>query len=322
MRVIQSSLHFPLASVKPLERLLGYRAFCLQVTHDALAQGAVERTSSPVTGRPGEPFGMVDGFRYLRCPDTGSVFLDRTAREWGRLLAAVSAYRQSPQAFQADLAAVRAESVYLPKLDWIATTLRIQGIARPRVLEVVTPPSEFTALLRTALGSDSVVVATESDLVTAGREGRSSGPVVQAAVLLEALDRVDDPVALLRGVYLAVAPEGLIFVTGLVVSGFDMAVLGTRSRYLYPPDRANCFTLAGLQQLLIQSGFELLEVSTPGLLDVEIMQAHLAEDPSLELPPFERALVTADEETRQAFQTFLQENRLSSFARLVGIKRG
>lgn len=322
MRVIQSSLHFPLTSVKPLDRLLRYRAYCLQATQAAFARGTVPRTQSLVAGGPLETFGQVDGFVYMRCAQTGSLFLDRVARDWGGLLAEVSAYRHSPQAFQSDLAASRTETVYLPKLDWVVNTLRMQAIPRPRVLEVVTPPSEFTALLAGTSAIADVVVATEADLVAAGRAGAFKGPHVQAAVLLEALDRADDPEYLLRGVRLALAPGGLIFVTGLVASGFDMAVLGVRSRYLYPPDRTNCFSLAGLEQLLTRIGFSLLEVSTPGVLDVEIVQAHLAHDPALALSPFERAFVSTEEETRAAFQTFLQQNRLSSFARLVGAKRG
>ncbi len=319
MRVIQSSFHFPLASVKPLDRLLSYRAFCLRATHEAFARGTKPRTQSPATGGPAEPFGQVDGFTYVRCVETGSLFLDRVARGWDGLLAEVSAYRHSPQAFQSELAAARAETVYQPKLDWVANTLHMQGLRRPRVLEVVTPPSEFTALLAGSPAVADVMVATEAELSGDRRSGTAPGAAVQAAVLLESLDRADDPERLLRGVHTALAPGGLVFVTGLVASGFDMMVLGLRNRYLYPPDRTNCFTLQGLEQLLGRSGFDLVEVSTPGVLDVEIVQAHLSHDLLLRLSGFERALLAADE-AHSAFQTFLQQNRLSSFARLVGSK--
>lgn len=322
MRVIQSSLHFPLASVKPLDRLLSYRAYCLRATQDAFARGSVTRSASPATGGPLEPFGEVDGFIYLRCANTGSLFLSQVAPDWGRLLAEISAYRHSPQAFQSELAAARAEAVYQPKLDWIVNTLHMQGVRRPRVLECVTPPGEFTAFLAGSPAIADVVVATEAELIEAGRHEATGQSRVQAAVLLESLDRADDPEQLLRGVRQALSPGGLLFVTGLVASGFDMAVLGSRNRYLYPPDRTNCFTLEGLERLLARMGFDLLEMSTPGVLDVEIVLAHLAHDPSLSLSAFERALLMANDETRTAFQTFLQENRLSSFARLVGRRIG
>jgi hypothetical protein len=111
-----------------------------------------------------------------------------------------------------------------------------------------------------------------------------------------------------------------LFITALVRSGFDFAALGTHNLYLYPPDRANCFSLDGLERLLSDAGCSLIEVSTPGVLDVEIVRAHLAHDPSLPISSFERQLVTGDEDTRRAFQAFLQENKRSSFARVLAQK--
>ena len=104
-------------------------------------------------------------------------------------------------------------------------------------------------------------------------------------------------------------------------SGFDVGVLGLRNLYLYPPDRANCFSRRGLELLLTRAGFTLLEVSTPGVLDVEIVQAHLRQIPSLILSGFERQLLAATAETQAAFQAFLQQHGMSSFARVVARKR-
>ncbi len=70
-----------------------------------------------------------------------------------------------------------------------------------------------------------------------------------------------------------------------------------------------------------QAGLTLLEVSTPGVLDVEIVRAHAQADPALPLSVFERQLVTADETRRAEFQTFLQQQGFSSFARLVAKKQ-
>jgi hypothetical protein len=143
---------------------------------------------------------------------------------------------------------------------------------------------------------------------------------IQAAVLLESLDRVHHPQHVLRRVAGCLEEGGLLFVTALVASGFDLAVLGLKNLYLYPPDRMNCFSLHGLLRLLEQSGFESVEVSTPGVLDVQIVRAHLQRDPALPLSMFERQLVGMHEEG-QAVQAFLQQSRLSSFARIVASKR-
>ena len=311
---------FPLSSVKPLDGLASYRKRCLEETRRACHGGTHRRTHCPVTGTPLAPLGRVGSFEYLRCPDTGSMFLAElpSSAAWAELLGAVSRYRHSRQTFHAGIARTRNEHVYGAKLEWIKSVLRIEQCAAPRVLEVATPPSEASALLQESGLFEHVVTMNEMEY------GLPLEPDVRqqvgAAVLFESLDRVDDPVALLRAVKECLMPGGLIFVTALVSSGFDVAVLGLQNLYLYPPDRTNCFSLSGLEQLLRGAGFTLLEVSTPGVLDVEIVQTHRHADPALPLSDFERQLLAADHETQHAFQTFLQQNRMSSFARIIGKK--
>ncbi len=317
---IETGDTFPLASVKPFEGLMPYRQRCLQETRKACQGGTVRRERSPVSGARLEPLGAVEGFEYLGCPESGSLFLAElpASAEWARLLGLVSRHRQSAETFHADVAQTRAEHVYSPKLEWIQSALRMQGLERPSVLEVVTPPSAVTALLRGCGSFSEVTTVNEMELAMA--QATAPRERVEAAVLFESLDRVDDPAALLAAVRDRVADGGLLFVTALVSTGFDVAVLGLRNMYLYPPDRTNCFSLQGLEVLLRQAGFTLLEVSTPGVLDVEIVQTHLRHDPSLPLSGFDRQLLGADRQTLEAFQTFLQQNRMSSFARIIGRK--
>lgn len=316
---IETDQTFPLSSVKPFDGLTPYRARCVSETRLACAAGTRRRATSPVSGSPLLPAGAVEGFEYLRCPDTGSLFLAELAppASWSELLSRVSRYRQSSGTFHAGIAEARQEHVHSPKLEWIRSSLRMQGMVQPAALHVATPPSEATGLLEACGAFRRVTVVNEMDL---GPHSMADREQFGAAVLFESLDRVDDPAALLAAVHRGLLPGGLVFVTALVCSGFDVAALGLKNLYVYPPDRTNCFSLSGLERLLQREGFVLLEVSTPGVLDVEIVQTHLRADPALPLSEFERQVCLADQETRQAFQTFLQQNRMSSFARLIGRK--
>ncbi len=319
MRSSQTSVTFPLSAVKPLDRLQDYREACLHATRRVLAGGSVRRQTCPVEGNALTRFGMVGDLPYGRCPSCQSMFLEdvATPARWSALIEEVARRRQAPEGFHAGLAQSRADTVYAPKLEWIQETLHLQHLVGPRMLEVAGGPNPFTELLRDSrLGG---AVATESIGAVAAESVGGSEPV-NAVLLLEALDQADDPVKLLRAVQRRLVNGGLVFVTALVSSGFDMVTLGARNLYLCPPDRTNCFSLKGLSSLLTQTGFRLLEVSTPGVLDVEIVHAHLRQDPSLPLSSFERQILEADEAARQAFQAFLQAQGLSSFARLVGRK--
>ena len=321
MRSVQTYDRFPLSSVKPLENLQGYRRHCLTQTGAVLEKGSFPREFSPITGDRLIPVGDIQGLPYARCSQTGSLFLAQlpSASEWSRLLSETTRHRAS-SGIHSRLAQSRTDNVYAPKLDWIQESLRLQEMVKPRLVHVGTFPSEFTPLLSES-GLCSELVACDEMRWSLGLNA-SSGPrgPLHAAVLLESLDRVSDPAALLAGVSDLLVDGGLLFVTALVSSGFDMAVLGLHNQYLYPPDRANCFSLRGLTTFLSGAGFSLIEVSTPGVLDVEIVREHLRYDQGLSISDFERQLVESDGQVQEAFQTFLQQQGLSSFARIVARK--
>lgn len=318
MQSIQIGQNFDLAKVKPLEGLLQYREYCIQSTKRALAGGSWARKASPISNEPLEPWATIEGLEYGRCPQTGSLFLTSLpfAADWAQLLATISQYRFS-KAFHADIKQSRVKNVYEPKKIWIEDTLRMHGFQGPHVLEVATPPSELFHLLKSSDFFGEVLVGDEMRL-SAGQEKIKN---FDAAVLLESLDRVDQPGNLLKNLSSSLKKGGLIFVTALVASGFDAVVLGQKNVYLHPPDRANFFSMDGLQQLLLSNGFELLEVSTPGILDVEIVKSHWMQKRTPPLSEFERRLLESEPSLQAMFQDFLQRSCLSSFARMVGRKR-
>lgn len=317
MRSVQTMTTFPLEAVKPLERLAAYRARCLEATRAALAQAGPRPVRSPLDGGPLAPWASVEGLPYVRDPATDSWFLAArpSAARWAALLREVSAARNAPDGVHTRLAPTRTEHIARAKAEWVREALRLQRLPRPRLLCPVVPPERVTGLLAESAPEAELLVVDEPAL-TQGQAPRGIAPAT-AALLFESLDRAWDPAQLLRTVAGMLAPGGLLFVTALVSSGFDLAVLGARNQYLYPPDRANCFSRTGLERVITQAGFSLIEVSTPGVLDVEVLRAHLRQDPALAVSPFERRLAEAGPETQGAFQAFLQQQGLSSFARAL-----
>ncbi|PIQ84438.1 MAG: hypothetical protein COV75_02165 [Candidatus Omnitrophica bacterium CG11_big_fil_rev_8_21_14_0_20_63_9] len=318
-RIIQSQDQIPLAAVKPIDQgFLKYRAQCLKASQAALRHPA-HRRASPVSGAPLSPAGDVEGIPYGCCPDTGGFFmLELPAPErWREVLVETSGLRRSPETLHAELAQSRTDTVYAPKLEWIGETLRLHGMRQPLMLEAVTEPSSFRTLLKESALCSDVIPVDETKLIAQ----RVPGGPFQAAVLLESLDRVSDPAGLVRGVAAHLEEGGLLFVTALVSSGLDFSILGLNSLYLFPPDRTNCFSLQGLRRLLQRSGFDLVEESTPGALDVQIVREHLQRDPALPRSVFERQLLEMNDEGQAALQAFLQQWGLSSFARIVAKRR-
>jgi len=136
--------------------------------------------------------------------------------------------------------------------------------------------------------------------------------------LFEVADHTSDINLLFRKFNQWLKPGGLCFVTSIIISGFDFQVLWDKSENLFPPDRLNVFSVQGFNDLFKRHGFECLEFSTPGILDLENVKRTAAHNPELILPRFIKNLVSSGEDKLgQAFQEFLQANLLSSYARMV-----
>jgi hypothetical protein len=150
-------------------------------------------------------------------------------------------------------------------------------------------------------------------------EGKEEADVFTA---FEVIERIFDPAEFIRKAYGVCKSKGLFFLTTNTGSGFEYQVLNGKSPRLHPPDRLNLLSIEALQDLLTGAGFELIEVSTPGRLDVEIVRNAAANDPSIKLPVFLRYLFSQrDEKAWHSFQGFLQENQLSSFLRIAARKK-
>jgi len=142
-------------------------------------------------------------------------------------------------------------------------------------------------------------------------------PRADVVSLLESVDRAADVGRLIQGVVNALPAGGLCFVTTTLGSGFDIQALWGDSPIIFPPDRLNLLTVEGWEALASGAGLEIIEFSTPGLFDVEIVRRH-REAVRGGLPRFLDYLVGGrDRQVRGEFQQFLQKSRLSSHGRIL-----
>ncbi len=135
--------------------------------------------------------------------------------------------------------------------------------------------------------------------------------------MFDALDRAYSPRETLQWAHSHLNPKGFCFITGILSTGLDTLVQGARSNSIIPPDRFNSFSYEGLVELAENVGFEIVEFSTPGALDVENLSRALASQPSSNDFLNYALNVRKSETLKLEFQEFLQKNQLSSRARLA-----
>lgn len=200
--------------------------------------------------------------------------------------------------------AVRREKMIKPRSQWVVDSAR-EHLPRASVYaDIGTEQEGYVA-----------EIEAEDQFTTVVRDA-GDGPA-DVVSLFEVADRTSDVDALFARVRGMLPECGLVFVTAVLVSGFDLQVLWDRADNVFPPDRLNVFSVEGLEALFARHGFEALELSTPGILDVEIVAATLERDPDAPVPRWARYLLGRDEHTRRAFQQFLQSELLSSYGRAV-----
>lgn len=181
--------------------------------------------------------------------------------------------------------------------------------------------SHFPALRRisvTGLASASARVPLAKS-VSLDRLKSGSVDVITA---LDVLDRAYDPRRTISTFASLCRRGGVLLTTTNTGSGFEYLVLGEHSSRLVPPDRLNLLTVEAITKLLTKNGFELLDVATPGKLDVQVVQEALKENPHLPLGTFlEHLLRFRSPMALESFQNFLQLNDLSAYLRIAAVKK-
>jgi len=101
---------------------------------------------------------------------------------------------------------------------------------------------------------------------------------------------------------------GLFIATTLSGTGIDIRELWEKSKSVSPPFHLNFFNPGSVKQLANNHGFDLIDVFTPGELDVDIMCNNIEDVGRF----WQSVLRAADDSFKADIQDFLVKNKLSS----------
>lgn len=325
-------------SIRPRELFDEYAA---AVARDAarLLEGRAAFVPVPCPGcgeAPAHAAFTKHGFEFLRCRICRSLYVSPrpTPETLAAFLPASEGLVFWNRRFAAATAVERVGSIFRPRAAWVEDAT---GRERPRVL--VDFQTRYAGFLRALAegGAFDRLVSADPQIARGELTGipgcevagdverlAAAAPGSAAAVSIqEGLERAADPGRLLAAAARILRPHGMLFVTTVAGTGFEIQVLGPFSRSVLPPVQWNLLSLEGIQRLLVRHAFATVELSTPGQLDLEIVRLAAEQEADLRLPPFVEELVRhRGPEAHQAFQEVLQQTLMSTHVRLSAQRAG
>ena len=268
------------------------------------------------------------GFTYQECKDCGTLYVSPCPMD--ETIAAFFVEAPSKVFWRDKLSEASRQSrkarIIKPRLEWILDSTAEYVPQARHWVDVHTAQERYLEAMAQSHFVQKTLLAPYCQIKTPSAFNIVHGPLLKSALqatadiitLFEVMDHAADPALLLDVVHKILKKGGLCFITCILSSGLDVKELGANAKNIYPPDRLNVLSAKGLQQLSATHGFECLEFSTPGILDVDIVASAIKADPDIAVSSFIRDLVTnASVDVRVNFQEFLQANLLSSYGRVL-----
>ena len=269
------------------------------------------------------------GFQYCKCNSCGSVFA--SPRPTAEMLADFFKNSRAVKFWRSEVEQKTKEKRHrhqsFPMGHWVLESIDEYLSAPKTFLDYNSKHPDFLKIVDEGENFDRTISINPefSNLLPDGIVVHDSldslDDKVDVITAFEVLERIFDPAGFIRDVSEVCQKGGLFFLTTNTISGFEYQMLYDKSPRLHPPDRINLLSIEAIQNRLTQSGFEVIELSTPGRVDVEIVRDVLQKNPDVAVPGvFKYIFENRDAKTWHSLQDFLQQNRLSSYVRIMAKK--
>ena len=267
-----------------------------------------------------------EGLLFHDCPFCHTVFVSPVPAQAALdiLIKSGRSARYRREMFAHKLAAQRVEHVHQSLIQWMLKTCDEHDVDAAIYCDVGSDDEAWIHAVEREAQFREKTFVSPLDLSRRNSNARYTTSLADAAgpfsviSCVSALDKVSDPLSLLEAMVQRLRPGGLLFFTTSSSSGLEYKLLGRDAPSFCALDRLTMFSVEALQDLLEKLGLDVVELSTPGRLDVEAIAAYLREHPAAKSIPFWGYLFERnDEKTLAELQLFLQRNLFSAYARVA-----
>jgi len=282
-------------------------------------------------------WGEKEGFRYVKCSECNTVYMNPRAPE--KILKEF--YKQSKNYEfwdkyiypQTDL--VRKEKIFRPRVERLIDLCKKYNVLAGTILEIgsgfgtfcetLAQYNFFNRIIAVEPTPDLANTCKNKGIETIESEIESSLPISEGSmdviVNFEVIEHLADPNTFVSKASRYLKQGGLFICTCPNGESIGAFLLKENAKFV-DHEHLNYFNPTSIKKLLKGHQLEVVEISTPGELDVDLLINYFQDHPDmLKENDFLRFMFSNINETKKShFQSFIQQNNLSSCMWVVARK--
>ena len=325
-----------LSELSPAELLEGQeKALARDIARLHSRSDEFVRVHCPACALPeGEEAFTKYGFSFEKCPRCRTIYMNPRPSETliEDYYRHSENYRYWTKHIFPSTEKARTEKIHRPRLSRVLDYCSHFDVPRNRLVEVGPGFGTFFALARDAF-EEVVVIEPTPELAEHCRtrgakvhelrvEDSENGLGADVVCAFEVIEHLFEPRSFIEACSRHLAPGGLLILSCPNGLGFDIRYLGAASQAV-DNEHLNLFNPQSLSRLVEAAGLEVVELSTPGRLDAELVRtAALRGEVTLDSAFLAHVLIDEWERLGPSFQQFIAETGLSSHMWLAARKPG
>lgn len=271
-----------------------------------------------------------NGFSYEECRSCHTLFLNPRpfAAAFTRYYTESESSKYWATTFYQKTAEARREKLWKPKASMIKAVMQRYSTTEHTIVDIGGGYGIFAEVMQELINKPVVVIEPSSHMVSSCRTRglnvvnkfledvvRSDLPITSKLfVSFELFEHLHNPAYFLDHLWNLMQAGDLFIFTTLSGAGADIRALWQDSKSVFPPHHLNFFNPKSIRLLLERRHFQVMEVSTPGKLDIDI----LCNNRSFIKDKFWQYFIdVADVSQMLNMQNFLSDNELSSHMMVV-----
>jgi len=277
-----------------------------------------------------------DGFAYGLCKECGTLYQTPrpSLKEFEEFYSNSESSRYWAEVFFPAVAEPRRGKIFRPRVNRLLSMCNDKNLSVSKLVDVGAGYGIFLDEWRKK-SPETEMLAVEPSLSLAEECRNKNLTVINSmvedvkgfdnyadlVVCFEVLEHVDSPLRFVEAMKKMVKPGGYLFISTLCIDGFDLQMLWDKSSQISPPHHINFHSIKGFEKLFQRAGLIDITISTPGMLDVDIVKNYIkSADPNIVKNNRFLSSIFVDQDKSQIFQDFLINNQLSSHAWVMGQK--